>query len=409
MVLIRIAARNLRRNIRRTIITTSAMSFALAVMIFFTGFLDGYLGELEHNITALNLSKIQIHHPDYRDDPSIYNTIDNTPALVEKLEAAGYSVAPRMYSYGLAATGNESAGVIIRGVDTVREPRVTDLFRHVGTGRFLSSEDSISGNRGVVIGRKLARTLHASLGDELVIVSQAADGSIANDLFYVSGILKTVSEPIDRSGFFITDMAFIDLMGTGEDVHEIAIRPPENRDLESATSEVASMAAGMETLHWRELAPDVADILDMSRVSMILLYLIGYAAISLVILNAMLMAVFERIREFGIMKALGVRPGQVWWIINLEALFQTVIAAFAGIALGLPVTLYFSHTGIDLSGISTGIVFSGIALDPVMTPIVSLHTVMHPVIYLAGMVWLAVIYPGLKAAVIRPVKAICHR
>ncbi len=422
MLLIKIAARNLRRNIRRTIITTGAMSFALAVMIFFTGFLDGYLEEFEHNIISLNLAKIQIHHPEYREDTSIYHTVDDTPGLVDKLEKAGYAAAPRSFSYGLAATGSESAGVIIRGVDVVREPHVTELDRYVATGRFLVQADGIgsdvssdvggdvgSAGKGVVIGRKLARTLNAKPGDELVIVSQGADGSMANDLFYVRGILKAVSEAIDRSGFFITDVAFRELMGTGDDAHEIAIMPPDSESLEESSARIGGMSPAMETLNWRQLAPEAAEILDMSEKSMILLYIIAYAAIALVTLNAMLMAVFERIREFGIMKALGIRPAQVWWIVNLEALFQTLLAVVFGSALGLPATLYFAHHGLDMSAMSSGSVFSGIALDPIISPTVSFHTVLTPALFMAAMVWLAVIYPGLKAAVIQPVNAIHHR
>lgn len=409
MLLVKIAARNLRRNIRRTIITTGAMSFALAVMIFFTGFMDGYLGEFEHNIISLNLAKIQIHHPGYRDDSSIYMTVDRTSDLLHALDKAGYPAAPRWFSYGLAATGNESAGVIIRGVDVEREPEVTELFRYVASGRFLVEADGEDSGRGVVIGRKLAKTLNAKLGSELVIVSQAADGSTANDLFIVRGIFKAVSEAIDRSGFFITDRAFRDLMELGADAHEIAVMPPDGVPLEVATATVSALAPGLETLNWRQLAPDAADILDVSEKSMILLYIIAYAAIALVTLNAMLMAVFERIREFGIMKALGLRPRQVWLIVNLEALLQTLLAFAGGTALGLPVTWYFARNGLDLSSLSSGSVFSGIALDPVISPTVTFHTVSTPALFMTAMVWLAVIYPGIKAAVIQPVKAIHHR
>ena len=409
MLLVKIAARNLRRNIRRTIITTGAMSFALAVMIFFTGFMDGYLGEFEHNIVSLNLAKIQIHHAGYRDDSSIYMTVDRTPELLEALDKAGYPAAPRWFSYGLAATGNESAGVIIRGVDIEREPKVTELCRYVASGRFLVEADGENSGKGVVIGRKLAKTLNAKLGSELVIVSQATDGSTANDLFTVRGIFKAVSEAVDRSGFFITDRAFRDLMELGADAHEIAVMPPEDVPLEVATATVSALAPGLETLNWRQLAPDAADILDVSEKSMILLYIIAYAAIALVTLNAMLMAVFERIREFGIMKALGLRPRQVWLIVNLEALLQTLLAFAGGTALGFPVTWYFARNGLDLSSLSSGSVFSGIALDPVISPTVTFHTVSTPALFMAAMVWLAVIYPGIKAAVIQPVKAIHHR
>ena len=409
MLLLKMAVRNLWRNKRRTLITLGAMSFALFIMIFYTGFLEGYLAEFEHNAIALNLAKIQIHHPEYRDDTSIYNTVEDTPTVLRELEAAGYRVSPRFISYGLAAAGDESAGVIIRGTDPVREPNVTEMAKHVSRGRWLTHDDYQAGNNGVVIGRKLARTLGVDLGDELVIVGQAADGSIANDLYFVRGIFKTVSEAVDRSGFMITDAAFKDLMGFGDDAHEVAIMPPGDISLEAATEFVATKAPGMETLAWYDLAPEIAQMLEASSVSMFLLYLIAYAAIALVTLNAMLMAVFERIREFGIMKAVGVKPGQVWWIINLEAVVMTLIAVVIGTALGLPVTLYFASKGIDFSAISQGTAYGGIAMDPRINPIVSLGTVVKPALFMAGMVWLAVIYPGIKAAVIKPIKAIYHR
>lgn len=409
MLLFKMAARNLWRNKRRTLITLSAMSFALFIMIFYTGFLDGYLVEFEHNAISLNLTKIQIHHPEYREDTSIYNAIENTSQIVQQLEAEGFKASPRYISYGLAAAGDESAGVIIRGIDPAREAGVTDLYKHVAKGRWLTQKDSESGNYGVIIGRKLARTLNAGLGDELVIVSQAADGSIANDLFYVRGIFKTVSEAIDRSGFMISDQSFKDLMSFHDGAHEIAVMPPETMPLEAATAEAARLAPGMETLNWRELAPDLAQMLDASNISMILLYIIAYAAIALVTLNAMLMAVFERIREFGIMKAVGVSPGQVWWIINMEALILTVLAVAVGTVTGLPVTLYYAAHGVDMSAISEGTAFAGIAMDSNINPVVSARTVINPALFMAAMVWLAVIYPAAKAALIRPVKAIYHR
>ncbi|HPQ39275.1 MAG TPA: ABC transporter permease [bacterium] len=409
MLLMKMAARNLWRNKRRTLITLGAMSFALFIMIFYTGFLDGYLAEFEHNAIALNLAKIQIHHPEYRDDSSIYNAIENTSEIIQRLEADGFRVSPRYISYGLAAAGDQSAGVIIRGIDPAREAGVTDLHKHVARGRWLTEKDGESGTRGVMIGRKLARTLNAGLGDELVIVSQAADGSIANDLFYVRGIFKTVSEAVDRSGFMITDGSFKSLMSFDDGAHEIAIMPPEDMPLDKAVAEASADAPGMETLSWRELAPDVAQMLDASNVSMILLYIIAYAAIALVTLNAMLMAVFERIREFGIMKAVGVTPGQVWWIINLEALILTLLAIVAGTVTGLPVTLYYAAHGVDLSALSQGTAFAGIAMDSNINPVVSSRTVINPALFMAVMVWLAVIYPGVKAAVIRPIKAIYHR
>jgi len=405
MTTLRIAIRNLMRNKRRMLITTCAMAFALFIMIVYKGLYDGFLLEFEHNAVALDLSMIQLHAMDYRSEPSIYKVIPDVESTINKLEKAGFHAAPRLFGFALAAAGNSSAGVTLRGVDIEREKKVTELCNHVSSGSWLSSQDS----SGVVIGGKLAKTLGIDLDDEIVIVGQAVDGSLANELYEVRGILKTVSAEIDRAGFFMTDEAYKTLMSFERGAHEIAVHIPDSRALDDAVQEIQRLVPDIEVLNWRELAPELSQMLDVSNVSLILLYVIAYAAIALVTLNAMLMAVFERIREYGIMKAIGVYPRQIWRMVIFEAFAQIILASILGTIAGIPVSLYLENHGINYSAFGDGAAISGVALDPIWTSHVTIETVIEPILFMMGMVLLAVIYPGLKAALIQPIKAIYHR
>ncbi|HSG05103.1 MAG TPA: FtsX-like permease family protein, partial [Nitrospiria bacterium] len=263
---------------------------------------------------------------------------------------------------------------------------------------------------GVVIGRKLAKTLAVQPGGEIIVVGQASDGSIANELYRVRGILKSIGEGVDRTGFFMTDRAFRELMVLPEGVHEIVVmRETRGHELQAATNRIGGLAPGLEVKNWRDLQPAIANVLDISKGSLIFILLIVYTAIGMVVLNAMLMSVFERIREFGIMKAIGVSPWQIAALIYIESMIQVAAAIILAVASGVPVSLYFQSHGIDLSAWSSTGTIGGVALDPIWYGHVTAWSVVTPVIYLFAVAAVSVIYPTVKAAVIVPIKAIYYR
>ncbi|WP_231288333.1 ABC transporter permease [Mariprofundus ferrooxydans] len=406
MRILTLASRNVRRNWHRSLVTMSAMAFACFIMIFFSSLMEGMIQGSERSVVAMNMGDIQIHAPGYRDDPDLYTRIEHADALVDSLEKHGYRAASRIYAYGLLAANMASSGVHLRGIDLTREVRVTELYKHVSSGQWLDEHDP----RGVVLGKKLAGTLGVSPGDELVFVGQSADGFMANELFRVRGILKSVSDGIDRMGLFMPMQSLRDLMVIPHGAHEIVVvRQDRSTDLTAETASVARLAPGLEVKNWKQLMPVIARMIETVDVQIIIMLVIFYIAVATVVLNAMLMNVFERIHEFGIMKALGVSPMQLVGLVFAETLIMTLLAALVGLAGGWWISAYYQQHGIDMSALAGSISYGGIAFDPVWYGAITTHALLYPVLFLFVVAAVAVIYPAGKAALLSPVKAIYFR
>lgn len=400
-----IGARGIGRNRRRTIATVGAMGFAGLFCIFYGGLVEGMMGSLERNALRMELGELQIHHPGYRKDPDLYGRVDKSDEIVAALTSKGYGAAPRLYGFGLVAAGVTSAGAQLRGIEPAQEATVTKIGTHLARGSWVDPNDP----RGVVIGRRLAKTLRVDIGDELVVLSQAADGSMANELYQVRGVLRPVGEVVDRSGVFMPRETFLGLFALDGGAHEIAIATPGGVELEDAKATVAKIAAGEETQTWRELQPMLSDMLQTNLVAQFFMMLIIYIAIAMVVLNATLMSVFERIREFGVMKALGVTPGQVATIVFVEVTVEAALAGVVAVVVGVPLSMFFASHGIDLSAFMQDVSVMGVAFDPVWYTEPTTLNVVLPVVVLFAVTVLSALYPGIKAAVIRPVEAIYHR
>ena len=406
MNIIEIAARNVLRNSHRSLVTTLAMAFACAMMIVFATLMEGFVAGSERNIVAVNSGDIQIHQFGYRDDPDIYKLIAQSSNLALTIRDAGYEVSERVFAYGLMASEQSSSGVQLRGIDLNYESTVTQIHQHVMEGNWLDATDQY----GVVIGKKLARLLDVSLGDELVFVGQTADGYMANDFFHVRGILKSVSAAIDNSGVLMSDTALRELISLPGGSHEIVImRTDRDTDLKLASDEVKQLVGDdLEVLNWQQLMPVINRFLETANVQTLIMLLFTYIAVASVVLNAMLMSVFERIHEFGIMKAVGVRPWQLVKMIYAETMIQTFLASVLGLLVGGSLALHLQQHGLDMSSLAEGISFAGIALDPVWYSEISVESLLTPIMFLFVISAIAVIYPAIKVAVLRPVEAIHH-
>jgi putative ABC transport system permease protein len=397
------AWRNVFRNRRRSFVTVSAMALALLVMILYSGLIEGYLEGMERNVLDLEVGDLQIFAPEYRRDPSIYSRINDPDALLDRLDEAGLDASARLLAFGLVAADEASSGASFRGVDVPRDERISGVSNQLDRGRWLDPSQP----KGVVIGRRLARTLDIDVGGELLAITQSADGSMAYELFEVRGVLLGISDAIDRSGIFMTQASFRELISLPDGAHQIIVRRPKDLDLDGLLQRVEGLAIGLEVKTWRQLMPTIASMLDAGRGAMVMMGVIVYLAIAILILNAMLMAVFERIRELGVLKALGFGPLSLLGLILIESGVQTAFAIAIGLLLGIPGIYYLAHVGIDM-GMLAGTSIMGIAMDPIWRAAIHPRVFTTPVVMLVVIVLLAVLYPAAKAALIQPVEAMRH-
>jgi ABC-type antimicrobial peptide transport system permease subunit len=206
----------------------------------------------------------------------------------------------------------------------------------------------------------------------------------------------------------MTDGMFGDLMAFPKGANRIVVRAPAGVSLEAATAAVTAIAPESAVRNWKQLNPFVAQMLDAMQVQMKVLYFILYVAVGILVLNAMLMALFERIREFGVLKAIGYGPGQVFVMMVLEGLFQATVATVVGSLLAIPFMVYLANTGFDIGALG-GVSMIGMTVPTVWHGVYTAEVVRVPILMLFFIVFGAVLYPAIKAAWISPVEAMHHQ
>lgn len=400
----KMAWRNLWRNPRRSLVTMGTMAVALCALVTFSGLMRGMQRAMEANVVELETGDVEIFAKGYEERPSLYLRIADPDALLARLDRAGYAASPRLRAAGLAAAGTSSAGALLIGVDVARDHRVSRVDREVDKGSWLDPAD----DKGVVIGRRLARSLGLQPGGEILLLTNAADGSMANELYRVRGILRGMGDAIDRGGVYLNARAWRQLLVVPDGVHQIIVRRPANVDLATARATVARLAPDLDVRSWVQLLPTLANILETQRSSMVLIDLIVYAAVAIVILNAMMMAVFERIRELGVLKAVGMKPRTVFALVACEGVWQTLLAVGAGLLVAAPLLYYLVHHGVNIASLA-GASIQGIAYNAEWHAEIDRATFSGPIVMLMLAVVVAMTFPALKAARLQPVDAMHYR
>ena len=383
-ILIFVAWRNIWRNPIRSVLTISALASGLIMVILYASLLEGMTRQLVRFATEISTSHIQIHRQAYIDDQDIYATMPWS--YMEKIEKEfpDIKISPRLYAAGLASAANTSTGVLIKAVNPTREIAVTKMLEHVRHGKLdLGVADTTENGfvrYNLVIGAQLAKNMKVEPGDELVLVTQAVDGSIGNALYRIAAVLKPLEPNFDRLGVLMSIEAYQQLMYLNDGFHEIAIKVNDMTQLHAIQEKIKNKIKQLTTTqpldelggnpivrNWRELSPAVADLLEMSKA---FVFIIGFIIISLAslgMLNTMLMAVHERTHEFGILLAIGMKRRWLLLMVLIESFFLALVSAVAGSVIGLIINNYFEKYGIDFSqAMPDGYDWAGMVFEPVM-------------------------------------------
>ena len=357
---------------------------------------------MKRNMTQVSMGDLQIHARGYLAERSIYATINNPEACVRAAEKTGARAVKRSFGFGLVSCGMKSAGGVFWGVDPEAERRAFTLAAKVSEGGFLDRKS----RKEVVLGSRLAKSLNARIGSEIVALVQAADGSLGNELYTVGGILPRVNDGIDRSGVFIRRHDWEELFVAPGKVHEVAVNGDDKVPLKEIESVVAQPAARDEIKSWRELMPIIGDMLDMMDVMMFFFNIIFGAAAGLGVMNTMLMATHERTREIGVLKALGATPFRIVRDISLEALLLGMAGCAIGAVLGIACGIYLERYGIDTAMLNAeGLRVSGMVFDTVWYGKLTMKGIVTSIALMMGICVVSAVYPAVRAARLDPVKA----
>ena len=405
MKITKLSWRNLWRNPTRTNVTILAVSLCIAVLIIFQSMIVGLIEKAKFNTTNLIIGEVQIHAEDYLDDRSIYKSLQNIEEIHSVAKENNIGLVERSYGFGLISSGTKSAGTQFWGINPESELQHFDFANHIDKGNFLTNTSL----KKIVLGRKLASSIAADIGTELVVFVQGADGSLGNELFYVAGILKNMADNVDRGAAMILREDFDILFSANNLIHEIALNSKGRFESEEIQKLLSARTADVDVETWQQLMPTIALLTEKMSVFMRTFFsLIFGIAASLGVMNTMIMSTYDRMREFGIIRAIGTTPWRILKQVSLEAILMTIFASIIGVVVGLSVALYFQKYGFDVSG-SGNMSFGGVVMDPIWRASVSVGIVFLPVVLMMLISIVASIYPASIAARIKPVEAIHYK
>jgi ABC-type lipoprotein release transport system permease subunit len=402
VVLFRLAWRNLWRNHRRTLIMMAAITLGVWAMIFMTALMRGMVSQMVADGISALPGHVQVHHPDYRDDPSIANLIPITDTeLSARFEDAGFvKWASRVRVPAIITSEYESRGLTLLGIDPDSERDLTFVDYDTVEGRFLNSSD----DSGVVIGRKLASTLNTQIGKRIVLMSQDPDNDIADRGFRVVGLFDANVQSFEENYMFAGKATVQKMLRIGDQVSEFVVLGGDYRDVETEFEKVSQLVDGnVEVKRWFELDPYLGTMLGVLDGFVLVWIVVIFLALSFGLVNTLVMAVFERVREIGLMLALGMKPINILFQIIVESLLLLAIGLAMGSALAW-VSVQPIKDGIDVSIVGEGMDMWG--MSSVLYPELLLSDVVLANVVVLALGFLASLSPAWRASRYEPIEAI---
>ena len=339
-----IAWRNLGRNKKRTVLALLAIGVGQFALLATNGLMRGYADNIRLAITGPMIGHVQVHAPEWRKERALdlyLDGVEETLREIRSVEAVG-SAAARIYAPALAAPQQDAFIAMVVGLDVEVESEAYGL---------LSGLDEPLRDGQVLLGHRLANKIGAEPGTEIAVVGQAADGSLANDLFVVENIIRSPADLINQSGVVMSLGDAQRLLVMPDQAHEIVIRAEVSGQAEAIAQRLrgTDTLAGAEVQPWKEIVPELVLLLDMSDYVGYFVIVIVFIAAVAGIANTLMMATFERMHEFGMLLALGGRPGRLVRMIVIEAVLTGIVGVVIGTVLGYLFVAATADSGIDMA------------------------------------------------------------
>ena len=405
----RVGWRNLGRNRRRTIITAAGLAFGYFAVVLMIGLMGGLTAEMIDNGTSFLTGQLQVHAPDYLPQRSIYETIGgrrgiDVRSLIDLVETdpAIEAAAPRVYAGGLVSSGDATGAAMLVGIDPTAEPRISRIFKGITAGG-----PPRTGSNDILVGVEMARQLDIGVGEEVILVAPAADGSIGNDLYSVSGIFRTGMVELDALHAFLPIESLQMLAALEPDrIHEIAAR---TADPWQATAAASRLRLSLEARFpeavlqpWTELRPEMLDYAQLVQGWSFVVILIVFAIAIFGVANTMLLATFERRREFAVLMAIGAYPSAVLRSVLYEALALGGVSLLGGVLITVPVLVWWHNAPPDLGWLYGDFTMLGALVRPVLRVEYDPASAVWAGLALLATALFAALYPAARAARLPP-------
>lgn len=410
MLLLSLAARNLLRNRRRTLITMAGISFGLALMMLSNNVAFGSHNDMLRTAISLMAGHVVVEPAGYQKDPSSKKVVADSGVIADRVRAAvpnARMVTRRIYLDGLLTSPSNSVAVSLEAIEPAREKEILTLDDKLTKGAWLEDGD----RQGILIGASMADTLAVGLGDKVVFMGQPGGGEVESVLYRVRGIFKTGAPEIDGFTVLVPLASVQGLYATADAATQISVHLDDDRRTADATRAVRSVvtAPGVDVLAWEDAIPDIRDFVRLDSAYGDGIWLVLGIIVAMGVVNTVLMSVLERVREMGVMMAVGMRPRQLATMVMTEGLVMGVLSALIGVALGLLGTWPLSVYGLDLSGdMGSSMEAAGVPVSLVLYPQVDwIRLGIYPLVGV-GFALLASLYPAFKVTQLSPIEAIRH-
>lgn len=398
-----IAWRNIWRNKTRSLLVIVSVMLGLWAGAFILAYVFGMMeARLEEAINN-EVSHFQVHHPDFDRDYEARYFIQGGEKILEGLSQEDFiqALAPRVITYGMVASANSSTGGKLIGIYPEEETAVTGLKEKIADGRYLEEKD----RNKVVIGLKLAEKLKVKIRSKIVLTCQDTAGNIVAGAFRIVGIFKTVNSTLEESNVYVRGTDLAQLIGTPGQYHEIAALVRDPDILDNYLYSLTSSYPGALIESWKILSPELGLMIDSLDQYMVIFVTIILLALSFGIVNTMLMAVLERVREIGMLMAIGMNKLRLFGMITLETIFLVSIATPLGLLAAFLTISYLGETGMDLSSVyKEG--YAAYGFKSFIYPQLDGIYYWRMVVMVSIAALAASIYPAITAVRLNPVKAI---
>ena len=402
LILVKLAWRNIFRNKRRTLIAATAIGIGLTALIFIDAFMIGMAETMIRTATASFLGDAQIHREGFRDAQETSMTIQALDEVTASLaeETIVQHFTQRVLVSGMITSPANVSAINLVGVHPPTEKFLSQIDDAITEGVYFEKDNS----RDIVIGAKLAEILEIGLGDRVVVtVAQAGTGELSQEMFRISGIYHFADEAMNSGMAFIRIGKAQEMLAIGNNVHEIAIKFTSiaySQDMTLPFWDTYSQQ-GNEVLSWTELMSQLTVVLEMTKYSKYIMGVILFGVVVFGIINTLFMSLYERMFEFGVLRAVGTRPFGMARVILFEAGALAIVSIGLGAILGFVLTAALAHIGID----HTGIEMMGVTMQEFIYPVLEVQQFIIYPIWVFIFTIIAGLYPARHVAKMAPVDA----